>query len=147
MSEGELMQSCVMAVAAAILVLRLRPSSYCSFCCLFSLRNVISIKSNASCCSRPYRHPQVRPGPVAAAAHRAALTRHTYLSESHTSSGHHVRLPARSSSTISDRLLFTGLRCGFTAAPPFSHVSVGGHGGHGALWIPVRTRAAALNTL
>jgi len=33
---------------------------------------------------------------------------------------HHVQLPARSSSTVSDRLLSTGLRRGVTAAPPFS---------------------------
>ena len=36
----------------------------------------------------------------------------------------HVRLPARSSSTVSDRLLSTGLRRGVTAAPPFSQSPV-----------------------
>ena len=64
----------------------------------------------------PYRYPQVRLGPVAAAAHRAALARHTWASHIQARS-HHVRLPARSSSTVglSDRLLSTGLRCGVTA--------------------------------
>ena len=34
---------------------------------------------------------------------------------------HHVQLPARSSSKVSDGLLSTGLRCGVAAALPFSH--------------------------
>jgi len=38
-----------------------------------------------------YRYPQVRPGPVAAAAHRAALARHTWQSLIQARS-HHVRL-------------------------------------------------------
>jgi len=63
------------------------------------------------CCSCPYRYSQVRPGAVTAAAHRAALARHTSASHIQARS-HHVWLPVRSSSTVSDRLLSTGLRRG-----------------------------------
>jgi len=58
-------------------------------------------------------------GSIAAAAHRAALAQHTWASHIQARS-HHVLLPARSSSAVSDRLLYTGLRCGVTAAPSFS---------------------------
>ena len=39
---------------------------------------------------------------------------------------HHVQLPARSSSTVSDRLLSTGLRRGVTAASSFSQSTSSG---------------------
>ena len=57
-------------------------------------------KSSQHCCLHPYRYSQVRPGPVAAAAHQAVLARHTWASHIQARS-HHDRLPAWSSSTVS----------------------------------------------
>ena len=55
-----------------------------------------------------------------------SCTGSTYLSESHTSSESSCSAAAWSSSTVFNRLLSTGLRCGLTAAPPFSQSTSSG---------------------